>query len=258
MANSKPNRHGSAGARKTRSRSRKGFSFRRVRNLGFLLLLSLFLLSLGWVLLYKWVDPPVTMQMIKRRAEAGKAEKLKPYIQYRFVNLSEVSDEVPLAVMAAEDQRFLVHHGFDFGAMQQAFKKNLDGKRIRGGSTISQQVAKNVFLWHGRSYFRKGVEAYFTFLIELFWSKRRIMEVYLNIAEMGDQVFGIEAAARTYYRTDPINITRRQAASIAAVLPNPVKYSVTDPGPYVSKNRNRIVKSMKQLGGTKFIEPLKN
>ena len=149
--------------------------------------------------------------MFKRRAEAGKRKVPDKKITLPFVHLEEVSPHVPLALIAAEDQLFLKHDGFDFKAMKGAFEHNQKSKKVAGGSTISQQVAKNVFLWHGRSYLRKGVEAYFTFLIELLWSKKRIMEVYLNIAEMGDQIFGIEEASRIYFKKSPddLLLTRR-------------------------------------------------
>jgi monofunctional biosynthetic peptidoglycan transglycosylase len=150
----------------------------------------------------------------------------------------------------------MTHNGFDFKAIQGAFEKNMDSKRLAGGSTISQQVAKNVFLWHGRSYLRKAVEAYFTFLIELLWGKSRIMEVYLNIAEMGDRVFGIEAAAQVYFRKPAVALSSQQAALIAAVLPNPVRFSVKKPSSYILKKRRWIMKNMRQLGGTAHVRRL--
>ncbi|MDX5348819.1 MAG: monofunctional biosynthetic peptidoglycan transglycosylase [Hymenobacteraceae bacterium] len=220
------------------------------------LVLTLFLLSVAWVLLYRWVSPPATLHMIERRAEAGKADKKEPAIRYQFVELEEVSQQVPLALIAAEDQRFFDHFGFDFDAMKKAFEKNRKGKKIAGGSTISQQVAKNVFLWHGRSYFRKAVEAYFTVLIEVLWGKKRILEVYMNIAEMGDQVFGVEAAAQKYFGTSAKNLNRYQAARIAAVLPNPIKFSVSNPSGYVVRSQSRIMRNMRRLGGTTYLAPL--
>jgi monofunctional biosynthetic peptidoglycan transglycosylase len=159
-------------------------------------------------------------------------------------------------VIAAEDQLFMSHNGFDFKAIQGAFEKNLETKRLAGGSTIIKQVAKNVFLWHGRSYLRKGVEVYFTFLIEVLWGKSRIMEVYLNIAEMGDRVFGIEAAAQVYFHKPAAGLSTQQAALIAAVLPNPVRYSVKKPTRYILKKRRWIMKNMRQLGGVAHIKRL--
>jgi monofunctional biosynthetic peptidoglycan transglycosylase len=216
----------------------------------------MFLLSVAWVLVYRWLPPPATLHMITRRADAGKGGLPDKAIKYRFVSLEEISPQVPLAVIAAEDQLFMTHNGFDFKAIQGAFEKNMDSKRLAGGSTISQQVAKNVFLWHGRSYLRKAVEAYFTFLIELLWGKSRIMEVYLNIAEMGDRVFGIEAAAQVYFRKPAVALSSQQAALIAAVLPNPVRFSVKKPSSYILKKRRWIMKNMRQLGGTAHVRRL--
>lgn len=227
-----------------------------IRSLAIRLVLTLFLGSVAWVLVYRWLPPPATLHMVTRRADAGKADLPVKVIRYRFKTLEEIAPQVPLAVIAAEDQLFMTHNGFDFKAIQGAFEKNLDGKRLAGGSTISQQVAKNVFLWHGRSYLRKGVEAYFTFLIELLWGKSRIMEVYLNIAEMGDRVFGIEAAAQLYYRKPAADLNTDEAALVAAVLPNPVRYSVRNPSAYIRKKQRWIMKNMRQLGGTKQVKAL--
>lgn len=220
------------------------------------LLLSLFLLSIVWVLLYKWVSPPATLHMIKRRAEAGTADKNDPVIRYQFVSLEEMSEQLPLAVVASEDQLFLQHSGFDFEAIKDAFKRNRESNKIRGGSTISQQVAKNVFLWHGRSYFRKAVEAYFTFLIELIWGKQRILEVYLNIAEMGDGVFGVEAASQKYFSKSAAEIGRQQSALLAAVLPNPILFSAKNPSGYTRQRRSRIARAMGRLGGVNYIKSI--
>ncbi|HSI91444.1 MAG TPA: monofunctional biosynthetic peptidoglycan transglycosylase [Adhaeribacter sp.] len=221
------------------------------------LVLTLFLMSIVWVLIYRWFSPPATLLMVQRRAEpAATKAPLTSQIKYDFVKLEDVSYHVPLAMIAAEDQLFTHHNGFDYKALHQAFQKNQEGRRIIGGSTISQQVAKNVFLWHGRSYIRKAVEAYFTVLIELLWSKHRIMEVYLNIAEMGDKVFGIEEAARKYYKKPAKELNQHEAAAIAAVLPNPRKFSVTNPSSYIVRKRAKIRKNMRNLGGKLFIQPL--
>jgi len=220
------------------------------------LVLTLFLMSIAWVLLYKWIDPPATLHMIKRRAEAGKEGKADPTINHTFVSLEEMSEQLPLAVVASEDQLFLQHHGFDVEAILDAFKRNRKGGNIRGGSTISQQVSKNVFLWHGRSYLRKAVEAYFTVLIELIWGKERIMEVYLNIAEMGDGVFGVEAASQLYFKKSAKAIGRQQAALLAAVLPNPIKYSAKNPSGFVLRKRGRIARAMGRLGGITYIKTI--
>lgn len=236
--------------------AKKRLGLRQIKLLFVKLVLSLFLLSVAWVLLYRWVSPPATLHMIQRRAEAGADDKADPEIKYTFVRLADMSQQLPLAVVASEDQLFLLHHGFDFDAIWDAFKRNQKGENIRGGSTISQQVAKNVFLWHGRSYIRKGVEAYFTLLIEVLWGKERIMEVYLNIAEMGDGVFGVEAASQAYFNKPAKDIGRQQAALLAAVLPNPIKFSAEKPSGYVRTRRARIARAMGRLGGTSYIQEI--
>ncbi len=236
--------------------SKKRVGLKLVKMLVVKLALTLFLLSIAWVLLYRWVSPPATLHMLKRRAEAGAASREDPQILYRFVSLEEMSDELPLAVVASEDQLFPVHNGFDVDAILDAFQRNRKGGNIRGGSTISQQVAKNVFLWHGRSYFRKGVEAYFTMLIEVLWGKERILEVYLNIAEMGDGVFGVEAACQKYFKKPASDVKRQQAALLAATLPNPIKYSAVWPSGYVLKRRRRIARAMRSLGGVSYISKI--
>ncbi|RIJ42106.1 monofunctional biosynthetic peptidoglycan transglycosylase [Pontibacter oryzae] len=236
--------------------AKKRLGLKQIRLLFVKLVLSLFLLSVVWVLLYRWVSPPATLHMIQRRAEAGAAGKPEPEIKYTFVSLKDMSPQLPLAVVASEDQLFLLHHGFDFDAIWDAFKRNQKGEKIRGGSTISQQVAKNVFLWHGRSYVRKAVEAYFTMLIELLWGKERIMEVYLNIAEMGDGVFGVEAASQTYFNKPAKDLGRQQAALLAAVLPNPIRFSAKRPSGYVRTRRARIARAMSRLGGTTYIQEI--
>ena len=236
--------------------SKKRLGLRQIKLLFVKLVLSLFLLSIVWVLLYRWVAPPATLHMIKRRAEAGTSEKNNPEIAYKFVKLEEMSEQLPLAVVASEDQLFLEHNGVDVEAILDAFKRNQQGGNIRGGSTISQQVAKNVFLWHGRSYLRKGVEAYFTLLIELLWGKERIMEVYLNIAEMGDGVFGVEAASQKYFNKPAKDVGRQQAALLAAVLPNPIKFSAKNPSGYTLRRRTKIARAMGRLGGTTYIKSI--
>jgi monofunctional biosynthetic peptidoglycan transglycosylase len=161
-----------------------------------------------------------------------------------------------LAVIASEDQLFPDHHGFDFDAMWGAVNNNLKGKRIKGASTISQQVAKNVFLWQGRSYLRKGLEAYFTLMIELIWGKKRIIEVYLNIAETGKMTFGVEAASRKYYGHSAEELSTTEAARLAACLPNPIRFSVASPSGYVNKRTQAIKRQMKALGGKKFLRSI--
>jgi len=182
--------------------------------------------------------------MIQRyfEMEDGKIDK-------DWKSLEEISDNMPLAVVTAEDQKFEEHYGFDLEAIEKAVKYNEKhkGKKVKGASTISQQTAKNVFLWPGRSWVRKGLEVYFTFLIELFWSKERIMEVYLNVIEMGPGVYGTEAAAQHYFNKSAAKLTKSEAASIAAILPNPIRWSASKPTPYIIKKRNWILRHMKQI-----------
>ncbi|GAA4007613.1 monofunctional biosynthetic peptidoglycan transglycosylase [Hymenobacter fastidiosus] len=224
---------------------------------------ALFLTSLAWVLVYRWVAPPATWLMLDRRAHApvGKGyygiREEGRRISYDFKSLDDVAPQVPLALIAAEDQLFLKHHGFDFNALQRAVKTNMqEGHKLVGGSTISQQVAKNVFLWHGRSYVRKAAEAYFTVLIELLWSKRRIMEMYLNVAEMGDCIFGVEAAAERYFHKPANQLSTAEAALLAGVLPNPLRFRASNPGPAARAKQRRVMRNMRRLGGTTYIRAI--
>jgi len=169
-----------------------------------------------------------------------------------WVPLEEISTNMQKAVIASEDGTFLKHYGFDFTAMQKAFKNNERGKKLKGGSTITQQTAKNVFLWQGRSYLRKGLEAYFTVLIEIVWGKERIMEVYLNSIEMGDGVYGVQAAANYWYKTDANSLTKNQAAGIAAILPNPRKFKASNSSAYIEKRKGKILRTMRQIGKLKY------
>ncbi|HLT75402.1 MAG TPA: monofunctional biosynthetic peptidoglycan transglycosylase, partial [Ohtaekwangia sp.] len=182
--------------------------------------LILLILQFFYILLLKWVDPPITsIQLTSWISGEG--------LKRDYVNLEEISPHARLAVIASEDQLFPDHSGFDWNSIQKAYEYNKKKPgRIRGGSTISQQVAKNVFLWQGRSWFRKGLESYFTFMIELIWGKRRILEVYLNVAEMGKGIFGIEAAAQAYFGKSAESLSPKEAAMIAACLPNPKLYTV--------------------------------
>nr|WP_262904879.1 monofunctional biosynthetic peptidoglycan transglycosylase [Hymenobacter pini] len=224
---------------------------------------ALFLTSVAWVLAYRWVSPPATWLMLDRRAHApvGKGyygiREEDRRIRYSFRTLEEVSPQLPLALVAAEDQRFLLHHGFDGDALLKAAKSNMSGKKqLRGGSTISQQVAKNVFLWHGRSYVRKAAEAYFTLLIELLWNKRRIMEMYLNVAEMGDCIFGAEAASQQYFHKSASKLSPQEAALLAGVLPNPLRFRASNPGPQARAKQRRVLRRMRQLRGSVYVQEL--
>ena len=182
---------------------------------------ALALLAVGWALAYRWIDPPVTVPML-RDDLAGQ------HVARTWVPLAAINPAMARAVIGAEDSTFCSHHGFDLAAIEQAAERNAASGKLRGGSTISQQTAKNAFLWPGRSYLRKGLEAYFTVLIEALWGKRRIMEVYLNIAELGPGVYGVQAAAHRYFATTAARLTPAQAARIAAILPQPEKRDAAD------------------------------
>jgi len=205
------------------------------------------LISVGFVLLYKFVRVPVTPLMLIRCVEqkaAGKPMTLK----HDWVSLEEISPKLQLAVVCSEDQNYLKHYGFDWLAIEKALKDNNKGKKLRGGSTISQQTAKNVFLWSGRNFVRKGLEAYFTLLIELMWSKERIMEVYLNSIEMGNGIYGAQAAAKYWFNKEAKNLNKDESAAITAILPNPLKYKANPPSAYISKRKEWIKQQMSFWG----------
>lgn len=205
-----------------------------------------FISTISVVIIYRFVPVFFTPLMFIRVAEQaldGKPLKLKR----DWEPIENISKNLPLAVVSSEDQKFTEHFGFDFEAMQKAFKSNKKGKRIKGGSTITQQVAKNVFLWPGRSYVRKLFEAYFTVLIEIFWSKERIMEVYLNVCEMGNGVYGAEAASWYYFDCSAADLSKGQAAWIASVLPNPRKYDPKNPSNYLQRRQEKIKRQMRQV-----------
>jgi monofunctional glycosyltransferase len=201
----------------------------------------LFILQFVYIILLRWIDPPITMtQLVSWVSGHG--------LKRDYVDRNAISPNAKLAVIASEDQLFPDHDGFDWKSIKKAMAYNeRKPGRIRGGSTISQQVAKNVFLWQGRSWVRKGLETYFTFMIELCWSKERILEMYLNVAEMGDGVFGIEAAAQSYFNKPAKNLSRQEAAMIAACLPSPKRYKVKPASGYVAVRSRTIVQQMNNL-----------
>lgn len=212
---------------------------RIIKKVFFFLLIS----HLAYILLIRFVDPPITITQITSIIEGNGFKRT-------HLSLDEMSKAAKLAVIASEDQLFPDHNGFDIKGIERALAFNKKkGKKIRGASTISQQVAKNVFLWQGRSWFRKGLEVYFTFMIELVWSKQRILEVYLNEAEMGKGIFGIEAAAKKYFKKPASKLTRTEAAMIAASLPNPVRYMVKPASTYVSRKYPWVLRQMNNLDG---------
>ena len=206
--------------------------------------IALFILvsHIAYVILVRFIDPIITITQITSWISGDGFNR-------DHVSLKQISKNAKLSVIASEDQLFPDHNGFDMKSIQKAldFNKKKKGKKIRGASTISQQVAKNVFLWQGRSWFRKGLEVYFTFLIELTWGKKRILEVYLNEAEMGKGVFGIEAAAQKYFRKPASKLTRTEAAMIAASLPNPKRYTVKPVSIYVSRKYPWVLRQMNNL-----------
>ncbi|MDF7818934.1 monofunctional biosynthetic peptidoglycan transglycosylase [Runella sp. MFBS21] len=210
-------------------------------------MLYFFIGSVLWVTVLKFVPVWVTPLMIARKIEAI-ADGRDSKIYSDWTSFDEMSKEAPLSVVSSEDQLFPEHWGFDFKSMNNAFRYNLKGKKIRGASTISQQVAKNVFLWQGRSYIRKGLEAYFTLLIEVIWGKKRILEVYLNVAETGKMTFGYEAASQRFFNKSASALTRTEAARIAAVLPSPLRFSAKNPSNYVQKRTQQIARQMRMLG----------
>ena len=205
-----------------------------------------FIISIGLTVIYKWVNPPVTPLMI------GRALKEDASINKTWKGLEEISPYMVTAALASEDNRFLGHRGFDFGAIQKALDYNKSHSRTHGASTISQQTAKNVFLWQGRSWLRKGMEVYFTFLIERIWGKERIMEVYLNVIEMGNGIYGAEAAAQHYFNCSAKQLSAYQAAAITACYPNPRRWNPAHPTSYIQGRISSIRRLMPKMGKVAF------
>lgn len=218
------------------------------------LVLFFFIASIVAVIAFRFVPVPFTLLMLQRCVEQ-KMDGKEMKMQYHWVPLSQINNNLQLAVVTSEDQNFLFHHGFDFNAIEKAMKynerqaKKKRHPKVRGASTISQQCAKNAFLFPARSFIRKGLEVYFTALIELCWSKQRIMEVYLNVIEMGDGVYGAEAAAKAHFNTSAKNLSAGQAALIAACLPNPIRFNAGAPTAYVYKRQGAILRQMELWGG---------
>lgn len=209
-------------------------------------------LSIAMVIIYRFVPVPITPLMVIRVFEQAFDPDKDVRLSKDWVSISNISKNAPQAVIASEDQKFLTHKGFDMEAMEKAWENNKKGKRIKGASTITQQTVKNVFLWPSRSYLRKGLEAYFTVLVELIWSKERIIEVYLNVIEMGDGIYGIEAASQAYYKKPAQKLSRSQAAMIAAVLPNPLRWTPTKPTKYIMGRQSWILRQMNNLAPVGF------
>jgi monofunctional biosynthetic peptidoglycan transglycosylase len=217
------------------------------------LALAIVVLSAASVLLFRWVNPPYTAFMAENRISAW-LHRDRSYAFHRtWVDLARISPNLPLAVVASEDQKFPEHWGFDVEAIERAYAMNQHSHHVRGASTISQQVAKNLYLWSGRSYLRKALEAYFTVLIEACWPKRRILEIYLNIAEFGYGTYGAEAAAQRFFHEPAARLSRADAAVLAAVLPNPEHWSTAAPSRYVQQRRDWILNQMQALGGPEML-----
>lgn len=205
------------------------------------------------VALLRWVPPPTSSFMLRAQVLAVIEGKSGFKLRYRWTPWDHISPYAKVAVIAAEDQLFNQHYGFDLNAISQAWKHNQQGKHVRGASTISQQVAKNLFLYPGQNYFRKALEAYFTALIELMWPKRRILEIYLNIAQFGEGIYGVSAASETFFAKSALKLNPNEAALLAAVLPNPVRLRVDKPSAYVVHRRLWILRQMRQLGGKDYL-----
>lgn len=220
---------------------------RRIVRILLRIVILFLIVSVGSTIVFRWVPVPFTPLMLIRCVEQ-KANGKEMVLKHDWVSLENISPKLQLAVVCSEDQNYLKHFGFDWGAIQKAMKANESGKKLRGASTISQQTAKNVFLWPGRSYLRKGFEFYFTFLIEVFWSKERIMEVYLNSIEMGKGVYGAEAAAQFWFKKTAKQLNKDESSAIAAILPNPLKFVANPPSAYVSSRKSWIKQQMSFWG----------
>jgi len=224
---------------------------------------AVFLATALPVVAMRWLDPCYSAFMLDAALDASRRGQTNYHTDYRWADLEQISPHAAVAVIAAEDQFFPFHAGFDFRSIREAIRSNekqaeRKRPRVRGASTISQQLAKNLFLWPGRSYVRKGLEAWFTLLIELTWPKERILEVYLNVAQFGDGIYGVEAAARRFYRIPATRLGRYEAATMAAVLPNPITLKVNAPSEYVTRRRDYILDQMRRLGGPNYLEELEN
>jgi monofunctional glycosyltransferase len=233
-------------------KSRRWSFFAKLRKILGILLISFLVLSIGLCTLLRWLPPPTSAFMLYRHYEDLIDNGTYQAIRYHWVNANKISPNAEIAVMASEDQRFPEHSGFDLDSIQSSIDVYVDGGKLRGASTISQQVAKNLFLTPSKSFVRKGIEAWFTLLIEALWSKERILEVYLNIAEFGDHLFGIEAASQRYFGVPASNISRSQAALLAATLPNPLLLKAAKPSAYLLRRQRWILRQMSNLGEPKF------
>jgi monofunctional biosynthetic peptidoglycan transglycosylase len=222
-------------------------SRRQLRRWSLWTLAALLAVSLLPVIVLRWLPPPTSAVMVQRTLTEDREQ------DYRWVPLRDIAPAMAVAVVAAEDQKFPVHWGFDLDSIREAASHNARGGRLRGASTLTQQVARNLFLWQGRSYLRKGLEAWMSLLLELFWPKARILEVYLNIAELGDRTFGVQAAAGRFFGKPASALSREEAALLAAVLPSPRRFRAGNPSAYVLERRDWILQQMAQLGGPAYL-----
>ncbi len=235
----------------------KGRFWKKVLRIVRTVIILFFVSSIGLTIIARFVPVYITPLMIIRSVEAI-ADGKSPKNSKQWVSIEHISPYMIQAVIASEDNLFMEHNGFSFEDIRKAWEHNQKGKRIRGGSTISQQTAKNVFLWNKRSYVRKALEAYFTVLIELFWSKERIMEVYLNVIETGDGIYGVQAASLEYFGKDAAKLSRSQAALIAVCLPNPRRFNPARPSSYIQRRQNQIMGLMYKIPFVGFEKPKKN
>lgn len=210
------------------------------------------------VLLMRWLHPATSAFMLEAKLEAWRSGQRNYHTEYEWVSLEQISPHAALAVIASEDQQFPFHAGFDFNSIREAVRASEHGKRLRGASTISQQVAKNLFLWNGHSFVRKALEAWFTVLIEALWPKERILEVYLNIAQFGEGIYGVQAAAHHFWHKSARNLTSVEAAQLAAVLPNPLLMHPDRPTRYLLQRREWILTQMRGLGGEQYLRAIEN
>lgn len=227
------------------------------------LLKWLLIVAFGWVLItglavlsLRWIDPPTSAFMLAARMQATSEHDRTYRTDYEWSSLEHISPHAAIAVVASEDQQFPFHAGFDLSSIRESVRASERGRRLRGASTISQQVAKNLFLWNGHSFVRKGLEAWLTVLIEALWPKERILEVYLNIVELGPGVYGVQAAAHHFFYKSAAQLTSSDAALLAAVLPNPIRLRVDRPSAYVLSRRDWILGQMRALGGPSYLQAL--
>ncbi len=231
--------------------SKLKFNKKKILNIIKKIVIWFFVSTIAVTIIYRFINPPLTPLMLVRCAgQIFSGEKVK--LSKDWIDIEDISPNLVNAVIASEDNNFRTHWGFDFEAIKKANELNKKGGKLRGASTISQQTAKNVFLWPDRTYIRKGFEVYFTVLLEVVWSKKRTMEIYLNVIEMGEGIYGAEQAAQTYFHKSAKNLNKREAAAIAAILPNPRKWHPDKPTGYIQHKTQKIMEAMDRLGQVSF------